>query len=325
MMGKRFWLACWAVISFGSAAGAADIAVIFDKGERFDKSFNEATYLGVLRARTELGADIIEIERPKTLSEEDALNLAADQAAMVIAIDYRFVGPLARVAAARADTRFTGIDFTLDGQNIRSISFREHEGAFLVGALAAMASQTGVVGFVGGVDIDVIRKFEAGYRQGVRHSRPDVTVISSVLSTGQTGFRDPYLGYVGASGLLAKGADVVFAAAGVSGLGVYQAAADQGALAVGVDSNQNYLHPGSMLTSMLKRVDNAVYSAIDDWINGRWEPGRISLGVREGGVGYAYDRYNRSLLTQAMVDELDRLEDGIAAGRISVSATFTGP
>ena len=182
--------------------------------------------------------------------------------------------------------------------NVQSVVFKEHEGSFLVGMAAALASKTGKVGFVGGMDIPLIRNFAHGYEQGVKHVDPDAEVFVNMTGTTPAAWNDPAKGAELAQSQFDRGADVVYAAAGGTGLGVLQAAADSGKLSIGVDSNQNYLHPGSVLTSMLKRVDVAVYNAFKTAMEGTWEPGVKSLGLAEDGVGYALDEHNRELITR---------------------------
>ena len=196
--------------------------------------------------------------------------------------------------------------------------FKEHEGSFLVGMAAAMASKTGKVGFVGGMDIPLIRNFQVGYEQGVRHVNPAAQVLVNYTGTTPAAWNDPARGGELAIGQFGQGADVVYAAAGATGLGVLQAAADKQKLSIGVDSNQNHLHPGSVLTSMLKRVDVAVYNAFKTAKDGTWKPGAQSLGLKEDGVGYAVDENNRKLITAEMETKLEEAKAAIVAGTLPV-------
>ena len=184
------------------------------------------------------------------------------------------------VAPEFPDTDFVIIDMVVDQPNVRSVVFNEHEGSYLVGVLAAMASETGKVGFVGGMDIPLIRKFACGYVQGVKAANPDAEVFQNMTGTTGAAWNDPVKGGELAKSQIDRGADVVYHAAGGTGVGVLQAAADAGKLGIGVDSNQNHLHPGHVLTSMLKRVDNAVYDAMMDVQNGEWTVGRPGDGAR---------------------------------------------
>jgi basic membrane protein A len=208
---------------------------------------------------------------------------------------------------------FTIIDFVVELPNVESVVFREHEGSFLVGMMAAMASKSGKVGFVGGMDIPLIRKFECGYAQGAKHANPKVEVFANMTGTTPTAWNDPARGGELAKAQFAKGADVVFAAAGGTGIGVYAAAKDAGKLAIGVDSNQNHLQPGTMLTSMVKRVDVAVYNSFK-----QHKPGMTSLGLKEGGVDYALDEHNAKLVTADMKAKVDAAKADIISGKIKV-------
>ena len=204
----------------------------------------------------------------------------------------------------------------LDLPNVQQVSFSEHEGSYLVGMLAAMASKTGTVSFVGGMDVPLIRKFACGYAQGVLAVNPDATVISNMTGTTPTAWNDPVKGGELTKAQISQGSDVVFAAAGGTGVGVLQAAADEGVFSIGVDSNQNYLHPGSVLTSMLKRVDNAVYEAFSAGME--LETGVVNMDLASGGVGYAVDENNEALLTENMRTAVDRAAKNIASGTIKV-------
>jgi len=205
----------------------------------------------------------------------------------------------------------------VDLPNVQSIVFKENEGSYLVGLLAGMASKSGKVGFVGGMDIPLIRKFGCGYAQGVKAAKPDATIFQNM--TGDTGaaWNDPVKGGEITKGQMAQGADVVYAAAGATGLGVLQAAADGGALSIGVDANQNYLHPGKVLTSMLKRVDVAVYNVMKGG-NANFKPGIQALGLAEDGVGYAMDDNNKPLITPEMLAAVEKAKADIIAGTIKV-------
>jgi basic membrane protein A len=199
---------------------------------------------------------------------------------------------------------------------VRSVIFSEHEGSYLVGMLAAMASETGTVGFVGGMDIPLISRFACGYAQGVVAVNPEATVIANMTGTTPAAWNDPVRGGELTRGQIAQGADVVYAAAGGTGLGVLQVAADEGIFSIGVDSNQNYLHPGSVLTSMLKRVDVAVYDAFTT--GAEVETGIHVFGLAEEGVGYALDEFNAELITDEMIAAVEAAQAAIIAGEIVV-------
>ena len=321
-MKRLFSVAAAALLSAGlGAASAADIkpAVLFDMGGKFDKSFNEGIYNGVEKFRKDTGIVYGEFEATNEAQREQALrNFARRGYDPVIAVGFGQAPALARVAPDYPDTRFSIIDMVVDLPNVQSIVFREHEGSFLVGMLAAMASETGKVGFVGGMDIPLIRKFACGYEQGVRHVDADAEVYQNMAGTTPAAWSDPVKGGELARSQFDRGADVVYAAAGGTGLGVLQAAADGGKLSIGVDSNQNYLQPGSVLTSMLKRVDVAAYDVYKAAMEGTWTPGVKVLGLEEDGVGWALDEHNRALISAEMEAAVEDAKARIIAGELAV-------
>ena len=304
-----------------AAAHADDLspAVVYDMGGKFDRSFNEGVYNGVEQFREETGISYREFEVTNEGQREQALErMARAGSDIVIAVGFAQAPPLEDVAARYPDTDFTIIDAVVDLPNVQSVVFKEHEGSFLVGVLAAMASETGAVGFVGGMDIPLIRNFACGYEQGAVHQNPDIEVIENMTGTTPSAWNDPARGGELARSQFDRGADVVFAAAGGTGIGVYQAAEDTGNLAIGVDSNQNYLHPGTMLTSMVKRVDVAAYNAFTDSLAGTWEPGLQNLGLAEDGVGWADDEYNADLITDEMRARVEEIREAIVSGELNV-------
>jgi basic membrane protein A len=298
-------------------------AILFDLGGKFDKSFNEAAYNGAERFREETGIDYLEFEMTGEAQRAQALRRMAQRADVVVAVGFAFATPLEEIAPEFPDTKFTIIDAEVEAPNVQSVRFKEHEGSFLVGMLAALASETGKVGFVGGMDIPLIRNFLHGYEQGVKHVDPDAEVIANMTGTTPAAWNDPTRGAELARGQFDRGADVVYAAAGGTGLGVLQAAADTGHLAIGVDSNQNYLQPGHILTSMVKRVDNAVYEAFMNAKEGTWEPGVKNLGLAEEGVGYAVDEHNRELITPEMEQKVEEAKQKIVSGGIEVTDYYS--
>jgi basic membrane protein A len=311
------------------AAGAAlaqdfTPAVIFDMGGKFDKSFNEAAYNGAERFKQESGIDYLEFEVTNESQRDQALRRMARRGAdVVVAVGFSFATPLEEIAKEFPDTKFVIIDGVVEQPNVQSVVFKEHEGSFLVGMAAAMASDTGKVGFVGGMDIPLIRNFAHGYQQGVKHVAPDAEVLVNMTGTTPAAWNDPAKGAELAQSQFDRGADVVYAAAGGTGLGVLQAAADSGKLSIGVDSNQNYLHPGSVLTSMLKRVDVAVYNAFKDAMEGDLAPGAQNLGLAEEGVGYALDEHNRDLITAEMEAALEEAKQKIISGELEVTDYYS--
>ena len=318
---RTLLLALAASLFAATTALAADFtpAIIFDMGGKFDKSFNEAAYHGAERFKKETGIPYLEFEVTNESQRDQALRRMARRGAnVVVAVGFSFATPLETIAKEYPDTKFVIIDSVVEAPNVQSVVFKEHEGSFLVGMAAAMASRTGKVGFVGGMDIPLIRNFAHGYEQGVKYVNPDAEVFLNMTGTTPAAWNDPAKGAELAQSQFDRGADVVYAAAGGTGIGVLQAAADSGKLSIGVDSNQNYLHPGSVLTSMLKRVDVAVYNAFKTAKEGTWEPGVKNLGLAENGVGYALDENNRKLITPEMEKKLETAKAKIISGELEV-------
>ncbi|MEE9334820.1 MAG: BMP family ABC transporter substrate-binding protein [Granulosicoccaceae bacterium] len=317
----KYASAAIALMLTGAIAQAAEItpAVVFDMGGKFDKSFNQGVYDGVERFKADTGIDYREFEVTNETQREQALRRMAQRGANpVLGIGFAQAGPLETVAKEFPDTKFTIIDGVVDLPNVQSVVFKEHEGSFLVGVLAAMASKGNAVGFVGGMDIPLIRRFACGFVQGAKHANPTVAVIENMTGTTPSAWNDPGRGSELAKGQFDRGVDVIYAAAGGTGVGVYQAAKDGGKMAIGVDSNQNYMHPGTMLTSMLKRVDVAAYNAFESAMKGTWQPGINVLGLAEGGVGWALDEHNASLVSAEMKAAVEAASASIIAGDIEV-------
>jgi basic membrane protein A and related proteins len=306
-------------VGSGVLAQEASPAVIFDLGGKFDRSFNQASFTGAERFREETGIDFREFELQSDAQREQALRRFAEAGHdPVIVTGFAYGSALEAVASEFPDTNFAIIDMVVDLPNVRSVVFNEHEGSYLVGVLAALASETGSVGFVGGMDIPLISKFACGYVQGVKATNPDAIVYQNMTGTTGAAWNDPVRGGELARSQIDQGADVIYHAAGGTGVGVLQAAADAGALGIGVDSNQNYMHPGNVLTSMLKRVDVAVYEAMMDAANDEWDSGVYVMGLAEEGVGWALDEYNEDLITPEMIAAVEAAEQQIISGEIVV-------
>jgi basic membrane protein A len=296
-------------------AMAADPAVVFDMGGKFDKSFNEAAYKGIEKWKKETGKKYLQFEITNESQREQAIRRMAERGASpIIGIGFGQASSIEKVAKEFPKLQFAIIDMVVDLPNVQSVVFKEQEGSFLVGAMAAMASKTGKVGFVGGMDIPLIRKFECGYKQGAMYANPKAEMIGNMTGTTGAAWNDPARGGELAKAQFSQGVDVVFAAAGGTGIGVYQAAKDSGKLAIGVDSNQNFLQPGTMLTSMLKRVDVAVYNVAKGHT-----PGISVLGLKEGGVDYAVDANNAKLVTADMKKKVEAAKADIISGKIKVA------
>jgi len=297
-----------------ATAAQAEPAVIYDMGGKFDKSFNQAAYDGAERWKKETGKAYLEFEISNPAQREQAKRRMAERGATpIVGIGFSQGSSMEKVSKEFPKLQFAIIDSVVNNPNVQSIVFKEHEGSFLVGMMAAMASKTGKVGFVGGMDIPLIRKFQCGYEQGARYANPKVEVTANMTGTTPAAWNDPARGAELAKAQFAKGVDVIFAAAGGTGTGVYQAAKDGAKLAIGVDSNQNHLHPGTMLTSMVKRVDVAVYNAFKGTT-----PGVTNLGLKEGGVDYALDEHNAKLVSADMKKKVDAAKADIIAGKITV-------
>ena len=305
-----------------AGTAAAEPAIIYDLGGKFDKSFNEAAYHGAERWAKETGGKYRELQMQSEAQREQALRRLAEMGANpVVMTGFAFGDILNKVAPDYPKTKFVIIDAVVKQPNVESVVFSEQQGSYLVGIMAAMASKTGTVGFIGGMDIPLIHKFECGYAQGVKSVDPKAKVIVNYTGTTGAAWNDPVKGAELAKAQISQGADVIFAAAGGTGLGVLQAAADAGKLAIGVDSDQNYLHPGHMLTSMVKRVDNAVYSAFKAGPN--LKPGVKVMDLKAGGVAAAMDKYNAKLVTPAMKKAVAEATAGIESGKIKVHNYMT--
>ena len=318
---KKTLLSLIALAAMSATALAADVkpALVYGTGGKFDKSFNEAAYAGAEKFKAETGIDYRDFEPTGDTQGEQAIrNFASKGYNPVVAVSFAWTSAIEKVAAEFPDTKFVIVDSVVDLPNVRSVVYKEEEGSYLVGILAGMASKTGKVGFVGGMDIPLIRKFECGYEQGARAANPSIEVLQNMTGTTGAAWNDPVRGGELTKNQIDQGADVIYAAAGATGLGVLQTAADNGKLSIGVDSNQNYLHPGSVLTSMVKRVDLAVYNAYSDAKGDKFSAGVQALGVKEDGVAYALDEHNAKLVTDEMKAAVEKAKADIIAGTVKV-------
>jgi len=312
------FLGAGAALAFSAVAATADPGLIIDLGGKFDKSFNESAYNGAQRWVSETGGEYIETELQSEAQREQNMRKMAERGANpIVVLGFANASTLEKVAPDYPDTSFAIVDMVVDQPNVKSIVFSEHEGSFLVGMVAALKSETGTVAFVGGMDVPLIRKFACGYAQGVKAVNPDATVIANMTGTTPSAWNDPVKGGELTKSQISQGADVIYAAAGGTGVGVLQAAADEGVFSIGVDSNQNYMQPGSVLTSMLKRVDNAVYEVFSDGVDG-FEPGIDVQDLSTRGVGMALDGYNENLISFEMLSEVYAAAAKIESGEITV-------
>jgi len=319
---SRKLLALLAALGAVGALSAKDFlpAVVYDFGGKFDRSFNQSASEGAEKFKRDTGVPFREFEITNAAQREQIMaQLAKRGSSIIVAVGFTQASAVERVARQFPEVKFTIIDAVVDLPNVQSINFREQESSFLCGMAAALASKTGKIGFVGGMDIPLIRKFALGYVEGAKQVNPAIEVFENMTGTTPAAWGDPTKGAELARSQFGRGADVVFHAAGATGIGVMQAAKDAGLLSIGCDSNQDYLHPGSVLTSALKRVDVAVYKAFQDAKAGTWKPGQLVLGLAEDGVDYSYDEHNRTVLTPAMKQRLDQARADIISGKLKVS------
>lgn len=317
---KRILLGLLAATALSFSAHAQDVkpALLYDLGGKFDKSFNEGSYNGAEKFKAETGIEYVEFEVSNASQRDQALRrFAEDGRNPIVMAGFAWAESLEKVATDFPDVDFAIIDMVVEKPNVRSLVFKDHEGSYLVGVMAAIASQSKKVGFIGGMDVPLIRKFGCGYVGGAKAAGA-TEVIYNMTGDTPAAWNDPTKGGEIAKTQMDQGADVIYAAAGGTGVGVLQAAADAGKLGIGVDSNQNGLHPGHVLTSMLKRVDTAVYNAFMDGKNGTFEAGINNLGLKEGGVDYAMDENNESLVTEEMKAAVEKAKADIIAGTITV-------
>lgn len=312
-----------------AAGDGLDVGIVFDLGGRGDKSFNDGAYLGAERAHRELGARVRFIEPGEGSDREAGLRLlAAEGMDLVIGVGFIFSDDLTQLAREYPNVRFAGVDYAvaLDSAgnpiqpppNLAALKFREEEGSFLVGALAALAGDSKRVGFIGGMDFPLIHKFEVGYRAGVKAVCPDCQIIAQYAGVTPEAFRNPGRGQELALSQYQSGVNVIFHASGSTGLGVFEAARRRGKLAIGVDADQFAEAPGFILTSMVKGVDQAVFDAIHQVAEGSFRGGIFQLGLKERGVNYIYDANNRALIPDSVHARVEALRQEIIDGKISV-------
>jgi len=310
----------------GPVAGTvtARVGLVFDVGGKNDRSFNDAAWRGLERARRELGVEVSTLSPSDGADREAGLRQMATRGVdLVIGVGFIFSADLERLAREFPKVAFAGVDYAPTGPdrtppNLLGLRFREHEGSFVVGAIAGLKTKRKIVGFVGGMKIPLIRKFEAGYEAGVKYTCPTCRVYSAYAGTEPKAFADPMLGQELAAAQFEGGADVIFHAAGKTGGGVIAAAQARGALVIGVDSDQHHEAPCCVLTSMVKQVDVAVFDAIRDVVEHRFHGGIVELGLAEGGVGFVTNPDNAALLPADLVERAREISADIIAGKIQV-------
>jgi basic membrane protein A len=295
------------------------VGLVLDRGGKDDKSFNSSAYEGAMLAKKSLNVFVKYVEATDDNAFEPLLRgFAQRDFDLIIGIGFAQKEAVKKVASQFPKKQFAIVDAQVDASNVRSLLFEEHEGAFLTGAIAALSSKTGKVGFVGGMDIPLIRRFSLAYEAGAKRINPNIDVQINFVGITSEAWNNPPKGKELAISQYNNGADIIFAAAGASGLGVFDAAEEKKKLAIGVDSNQNWTKPGFILTSMLKRVDQAVFSTIQEAKAGKFEAGIKRFGLANKGIDYAVDKFNDRILSEAVRKKADEIKAEIIAGKISV-------
>lgn len=307
-------------------AGSMKVGLVFDVGGRGDKSFNDAAYRGLERAKKELGIEFEYIEPGPGADREAALRQLASRAdiRLIFGIGFIFTDDITSIARDFPQKGFACVDYTYDPAralppNLVAIEFREEEGSFLVGALAALLTKTGVIGFIGGMQSPLIKKFEAGYVAGAAYANPQCRVLIGYAGMTGEAFKNPGKGKELALGQIAQGADIIYHASGVTGLGVIEAAREKGKLVIGVDSDQYHEAPGYILTSMTKVVDVAVFETIKAMKEGTFAGGRpLVFNLKTHGIDYVYDANNKNLIPDAIHQKVEEIRSKIISGEITV-------
>jgi len=327
-------LSCMAVLVTGCNKGYATddhskvhVGIVFDIGGKDDRSFNAAAWQGVQRASKDLPIVLRDIEPGTPNAIEPAMRAFAERNFdLIIGVGFAQAPIMEHVAKDYPNINFAIIDGVSDLPNVASLVFKEQEGSYLVGMLAAKTSQTGTIGFLGGMDIGLIHRFEKGYEEGAKAVNPNIHVIQNYVGVTDSAWNNPGKGKELSLSQIGKGADVIFTAAGNSGLGAFDAVEQQGKqngrathFVIGVDSNQNMVKPGFVLTSMVKRVDNAVYNIVQEVFNHRFSPGLHVFGLDKDGVGYAMDENNQSLISPEAIQQVEEAKKKIIAGEIKVT------
>ena len=303
-----------------SDANKIKVGIVFDIGGKDDRSFNAAANQGVVRAKKELPIVLRDAEPGDATSLEPAMRAFAQYGYnLIIGVGFAQAPILEQVAKDYPNSHFAIVDGVCDSPNVASLLFKEHQGSFLVGMIAASKSQTLTLGFVGGMDIPLIRKFLKGYEEGAKYVNPNIRVLNNFIGITDAAWNNPSQGKELAMAQIQQGADVVFQAAGNSGLGVFDAAEAAKKLAIGVDSNQNFVKPGFILTSMVKRIDNAVFAVVKDEVEGKFKGGIHVYGLENEGVGYAIDEYNKALIPPDVIEKVEKAKQEIIAGKIKVT------
>lgn len=313
--------------SAASETGKIRVGIVFDIGGKDDRSFNAAAWQGVQRAARDLPIVLRDIEPGTPNAIEPAMRAFAERGFdLIVGVGFAQAPIMELVAKDYPHINFAIIDGVSQLPNVASLVFKEQEGSYLVGMLAAKTSKTGTIGFLGGMDIGLIHRFEKGYEEGAQAVNPNIRVIQNYVGVTDSAWNNPGKGKELSLAQIQKGADVIFTAAGNSGLGAFDAVEQQGKqngrathYVIGVDSNQNMVKPGFVLTSMVKRVDNVVYNIVQDVVNGRFTPGVHVFGLDKDGVGYSIDEFNRDLISSETIQEVEAAKKRIINGEIKVT------
>jgi basic membrane protein A len=294
------------------------IGLVLDMGGKDDKSFNSAAFRGATDAAKQLGVELKEVESPDDAAFEPALRTFAERGyPLVIAIGFAQVDAVKKVAPSFPNTHFAIVDGIVEAPNVSSLMFAEHEGSYLIGYYAALLSKTGKIGFIGGMDIALIRRFQIAYEAGAKAANPKIQIEINYVGVNSSAWANPTRGKELALSQYGRGVDVIFHAAGASGLGVFDAAEEKQAYVIGVDSNQNGVKPGRVATSMLKRVDTAVFNVIKDQADGKFKAGTRYFGLKDGGIDYAVDANNEKVIAPFKA-KLEEVRKKIESGQIKV-------
>lgn len=302
------------------------VGLVFDVGGRGDKSFNDAAFKGLERAKKDFGIEFEVIDPGEGSDRESALRKLASRKdiGIVFGIGFIFTEDITKIAIDFPDKKFGCIDYTVNPQkeipsNLSALEFKEDEGSFLVGTLAALLTKTNKIGFVGGMESALIKKFESGFTNGVKYIRPDIKVLVGYVGVTGEGFKNPGKAKEIALSQFSSGADIIYHASGLSGLGVFEAARDQNKHAIGVDLDQYNEAPGFVLTSMTKQVDEVIYQTIREYKDGKFTSGVKSLGLKEKGVDYVYDERNKNLIPDDIREKVEEIRTKIINGEIKVT------
>ncbi len=295
------------------------IGLVLDKGGKDDKSFNSAAYAGAKKAEKEFGIELKYVEATDNNSLESLhRNFAQKKYNLIVGIGFAQADAVKKVAKLFPETKFAIVDGESNEKNVKSLLFEEHEGSYVVGYAAGMKTKTNVIGFLGGMDIPLIRRFQKGFEAGVKAAQPKATIIVNYIGATGEAWNNPAKAKELSLSMISQKADVIFHAAGASGAGLFDAASDKKIFAIGVDSNQNWMKPGVILTSMLKKVDVAVYDVIKSVKNNEFKAGVTRFGVGNSGVDWALDEHNKSLWNEAEIKKINKVKADISSGKIAV-------